>query len=75
MTCVYLKRAPIANPDDRPLGGSSHPWLPVNAASLLRRNWRLEAAITGTLEACRHIVEATILVASQCSILAAFWKE
>src|ERR1017187_1681039 len=55
-------------------------WLPVNAASLLRlgksdtsyANGRQNAALTGTLEACRHTVEATILVASECSILAAF---
>jgi hypothetical protein len=37
----------------------------VNAASLLRRNWRQDAAFTGTLEARRHTVEATILLASQ----------
>src|ERR1017187_8074499 len=58
-------------------------WLPVNAASLLRlgksdtsqTNLRQDAALTGTLEARHHAVEATILVASECSILAAFGKE
>jgi hypothetical protein len=58
-----------------PQCGGNHPWLPVNAASLLRRNWRQDAALTGTLEARRHNVEATILVASECSILAAFWED
>ncbi len=28
--------------------------------------WRQDAALTGTLEACRHLVEAAILAASQC---------
>lgn len=43
---------PIANPDDRFAEGG-----PILGCGL---NWRQDAALTGTLEACRHTVEATI---------------
>jgi hypothetical protein len=38
-------------------------------------NWRQDAALTGTLEACRPTVGQPSLVASESSILAAFSED
>jgi hypothetical protein len=82
MPCVYPKRAPIANLDDRLVKAAI---LVASECSILPAFWKerhIHIPTGGRMphslarwEARRHIVEATILVASQCSILAAFWKE